>query len=281
MSGFSVAWLDLREGADNAARDKTLAAQALTWLTSGDAGSMPIIVDLGSGTGSTLRALTHVGASPARDSPLSLNGNFVWRLVDHDPALLNEALRRHGKTHIIEDHEADLLDLTTLPLSGARLVTASALFDLVSLSVVDALTARLVQHQAGLYAALNYDGITCWEPPHPLDGRVLAAFNQDQRRDKGLGLALGPDAADYLQMALSRAGYTVWIADSPWELGPEDAALVRELIPGIANAVSDGYGLDKQALQEWQDFRLAHAATGRCVVGHQDVLALPVSSAPT
>lgn len=277
MSGFSVAWLDLREGADNAARDKTLAAQALTWLTSGDAGSMPIIVDLGSGTGSTLRALTHVGASPARDSPLSLNGNFVWRLVDHDPALLNEALRRHGKTHIIEDHEADLLDLTTLPLSGARLVTASALFDLVSLSVVDALTARLVQHQAGLYAALNYDGITCWEPPHPLDGRVLAAFNQDQRRDKGLGLALGPDAADYLQMALSRAGYTVWIADSPWELGPEDAALVRELIPGIASAVAEGYGLDKQALQEWQDFRLAHAAIGRCVVGHQDVLALPTT----
>lgn len=275
MSGFSVAWLDLREGADNNARDKTLAAQALDWLTSGDAGSMPIIVDLGSGTGSTLRALTHVGASPARDSPRSLNGNFVWRLVDHDPALLNEALRRHSKTHVIEDHEADLLDLTTLPLTGARLVTASALFDLVSLSVVDALTARLVQHQAGLYAALNYDGITHWEPPHPLDGRVLAAFNQDQRRDKGLGLALGPDAADYLQMALSRAGYTVWIADSPWELGPDDAALVRELIPGIASAVAEGYGLDKQALQEWQDFRLAHAATGRCVVGHQDVLALP------
>ncbi|MEK7259943.1 MAG: hypothetical protein AAB211_09150 [Pseudomonadota bacterium] len=280
MSGFSVAWLDLREGADNAARDKTLAAQALTWLTSGDAGSMPIIVDLGSGTGSTLRALTHVGASPARDSPLSLNGNFVWRLVDHDPALLNEALRRHGKTHIIEDHEADLLDLTTLPLTGARLVTASALFDLVSLSVVDALTARLVQHQAGLYAALNYDGITHWEPPHPLDGPVLAAFNQDQRRDKGLGLALGPDAADYLQMALSRAGYTVWIADSPWELGPNDATLVRELIPGIASAVADGYGLDRRALQEWQDFRLKHAATGRCVVGHTDVLALPCGSEP-
>ncbi len=275
MSGFSVAWLDLREGADNAARDKTLAAQALDWLTSGDAGSMPIIVDLGSGTGSTLRALTPVGASPARDSPRSHNGNFVWRLVDHDPALLNEALRRHSKTHVIEDHEADLLDLTTLPLTGARLVTASALFDLVSLSVVDALTERLVQHQAGLYAALNYDGITHWEPPHPLDGRVLAAFNQDQRRDKGLGLALGPDAADYLQMALSRAGYTVWIADSPWELGPDDAALVRELIPGIASAVAEGYGLDKQALQAWQDFRLAHAATGRCVVGHQDVLALP------
>ena len=114
MSGFSVAWLDLREGADNAARDKAMAAQALSWLTADEA-VMPIIVDLGSGTGSTLRALSPVGASPARDIPGSPTRDLVWRLVDHDPALLNEALRRHGKTHIIEDHEADLLDLTTLP----------------------------------------------------------------------------------------------------------------------------------------------------------------------
>ena len=110
---------------------------------------------------------------------------------------------------------------------------------------------------------------------HPLDGHVLAAFNQDQRKDKGLGLALGPDAGDYLQMALTRAGYTVWVVYSPWTLGPADAALVRELIPGIANAVAQGYGLNPDALQEWQNFRLTHAATGTCTVGHNDVLALP------
>jgi hypothetical protein len=298
MSGFSVAWLDLRESADNAARDKAMAAQALRWL-SADEAAMPIIVDLGSGTGSTLRALapvgarqsragslpqleralSPVGASPARDIPRSPNGAFVWRLVDHDPTLLNEALRRHGKTHVVEDYEADLLDLSTLPLTGARLVTASALFDLVALSVVDALTARLVQHGAGLYAALNYDGTTTWTPVHPLDGHVLAAFNQDQRKNKGLGLALGPDAGDYLQMALTRAGYTVWVADSPWTLGPADVAMVRELIPGIANAVAQGYGLNPDALQEWQTFRLSHAATGTCTVGHNDVLALPGTAA--
>lgn len=267
MSGFSVAWLDLRESADNAARDKGMAAQALSWLTADEA-AMPIIVDLGSGTGSTLRALTALGAA-----------NIVWRLIDHDPALLNEALRRHGKTHVVEDYEADLLDLTTLPLTGARLVTASALFDLVALSVVDALTARLVQHRAGLYAALNYDGTTTWTPVHPLDGHVLAAFNQDQRKNKGLGLALGPDAGDYLQMALTRAGYTVWVADSPWTLGPADAAMVRELVLGIASAVAQGYGLNADALQEWKDFRLAHASTGTCTVGHNDVLALPGTGA--
>ena len=68
MSEFSVAWLDLRESADNAARDTPPAAQALRWLSAVEA-AMPIIVDLGSGTGSTLRALSPVGASPARDYP--------------------------------------------------------------------------------------------------------------------------------------------------------------------------------------------------------------------
>ncbi|MGV8838113.1 hypothetical protein, partial [Cellvibrio sp.] len=60
MSSFSIAWLDLREGADFAARDKTLATQALEWLGQATDPVSPdrIIVDLGAGTGSSLRALT-------------------------------------------------------------------------------------------------------------------------------------------------------------------------------------------------------------------------------
>ncbi|MGB4248982.1 MAG: hypothetical protein WBJ75_14815, partial [Pseudohongiellaceae bacterium] len=253
MSGFSVAWLDLREGADVAARDKSLATQALQWM-SADADAIPLIVDLGSGTGSTLRALTNhdistpVGAGPARDTPSIVGAgpahDLVWRLVDHNPTLLNEALRRHGKTHIIEDYEADLLALDSLPLTGARLVSASALFDLVSRDVVDKLAAKLATQHSGFYAALNYDGRTEWTPAHPLDAAVLEAFNKDQRRDKGLGLALGPDSGAYLQAAFAKLGYEVQMADSPWTLGPDNRAMVEELINGIASAVANGYGLN-------------------------------------
>ena len=34
--------------------------------------------------------------------------------------------------------------------------------------------------------------------------------------------------------------------------------------------------LDAEALLHWKTFRLANAATGTCVVGHQDLLAVPV-----
>lgn len=263
MSGFSISWLDLREPADHAARHQGLATQLVRYLQA-DAGISPIIVDLGSGTGSTLRALTAIGAQ-----------RCVWRLVDHDPALLNEALRRHGQAEIVEDYQADLNDSAALPLGGVALLSASALFDLVSTDLTDALIARVRKQSAAFYAALNYDGRTQWTPAHPLDEAVLEAFNQDQRRDKGLGPALGPDAASYLKSALESVGYTVQLGDSPWQLGPEQQPLIIELIQGIYAAVANGYGLTDTTLDEWLAFRLFHARSGRTLIGHIDVLALP------
>lgn len=263
MSGFSLDWLDLREPADFAARNKDLATPLIEYLRAATDVS-PIIVDLGSGTGSTLRALTSIGV-----------GNCVWRLVDHDPALLDEALRRHSKSHIVEDYEADLLDIASLPLTGATLLSASALFDLVSVSVAETLIARLKQQGTAFYAALNYDGRTHWTPAHELDAAVLAAFNQDQTRDKGLGPAMGAYSPAGLCHTLERAGYTVLTGDSSWQLSAKDQRLVSELIRGIRAAVSDGYGLSRQALDDWEQFRLAHAGAGLCNVGHTDVLAFP------
>lgn len=260
--GFSSAWLDLREPADRAARDAGLATQVLAWLRPTDSGRA-LIVDLGAGTGSTLRALTAGGA------------DVDWRLVDHDPRLLAEAGRRHGAQPGVTLHPGDLRDPAALPLAGAHLVTASALFDLVSQPVLEALAQRIVALGEGFYAALNYDGSTHWQPSHPLDDAVLAAFNQDQRRDKGLGPALGPDSGAALAAVFIQRGYRVSTADSPWVLGPQDHALVRELIGGIADAVMHGHGLDPEAVQAWRAFRLAAAASGHCQVGHLDVLALP------
>jgi hypothetical protein len=266
MSSFSIAWLDLREGADVAARDKTLVAQTLNWLGQATDPISPdrIVVDLGAGTGATLRALTALGAS-----------NIVWRLVDLDGKLLDEALRRHGKHYLIEDYQADLNIVEELPLTGAHIVTASALFDLASSTFIDRLIARLDARKTAVYIALNYDGTTQWTPAHLLDEKVLAAFNQDQHQDKGFGPALGPDCTGYLQKALENNGYTVTLAPSPWQLTAKDHAMLNDLINGIAAAVSKNDGLTASELEEWKNFRTAHISDGTCTVGHWDLLALP------
>ena len=268
MSGFSVDWLDLREPADLRARDATLLAQAKSWL--GD-NPTSIVVDLGTGTGSTLRAFI--------DSGDSESGTPHWRLLDQDAQLLGEARKRHGCSHKLETCELDLAKVSELPLAGSRLVTASALFDLVSAPFVDSLATSLqAQFQVepvGLYAALNYDGTTDWTPGHPLDGLVLSAFNRDQRRDKGFGQALGPDNCIYLEQRLSEAGFAVSSARSPWILSAIDGALMIELIHGMASAVADDPTLDSESLRGWRDFRLAKVKIGKCIVGHRDLLALP------
>lgn len=263
MSGFSITWLDLREPADISGRNKGLAEKALAALRDEHRALAPrLAVDLGSGTGSTLRALLNLGGD-----------DIIWRLVDLDGALLDEALRRHGQDFVIEDHQSDLSVVEELPLSGARLVTASALFDLASQEFLERLCERIASQRTGLYAALNYDGTTQWQPPHPLDAQILDAFNRDQRRDKGFGKALGPDATRALQLALEPRGYRVEIAKSPWRLEAKDADLVSALIDGIYDAVTET--VDAEPLAQWRKFRLEHAHSGSCIVGHTDLLALP------
>lgn len=250
---FSTAWLDLRESADNAARDAPMLADVRAFLAQR---SDPVIVDLGSGTGSTLRAIGDVSAR--------------WRLVDHDPALLAEAARRSGPT--VETVELDLTRTDDIPLDGAALVTASALFDLASARWIDTLADRLAASQTGLYAALSYDGVLHWSPADPDDAAIRKAFNMHQRGDKGFGPALGASGASHLAEAMRGRGYRVTIADSPWKLGPDETELQRALFIGIADAARE---LGAASADPWLERRLAATSSAHCTVGHLDVLALP------
>ncbi len=253
---FALEWLDLREPADHAARDAALLDAAAAFLMQDGA---PVVVDLGAGSGSTLRAFGN-RVSGAR-----------WRLVDRDCGLLAAAVARSGGA--VEAIEADLAVVDSLPLAGARLVTASALFDLVSAGWVERLADRVVAERLGLYAALNYDGAAIWEPVLPEDGAVLAAFNAHQRGDKGFGPALGPDAGLHLARALAGHGYRVATAASPWRLGPGERGLQAALAEGSAAAAGERGVAADAWLQARREAAMAGASS--CRIGHLDVLALP------
>lgn len=256
--GFSAEWLGLREPADMAARDATLLAQAAVL-----AGSDPVVLDLGCGTGSTLRTL----------GP-HLPDNACWHLVDNDPALLDRAATEApGRATV---HQLDLRDLDGLPLDGVTLVTASALLDLMPADWIAALAARLADAGVPFYAALSYDGIMTWDPALPRDGDVTRAFNDHQRGDKGLGPALGPDAAVQAAQIFRDAGFDVHIGQSPWRIGPDHAPLHRALVQGIADAASET-GLS--VATDWGRSRAAMAGDSRCLIGHHDMLALAPGTA--
>jgi SAM-dependent methyltransferase len=276
MSGFSAAWLDLREAADHRSRNRKLAHDLAKHFD----GWRPVsVVDLGCGTGSNLRAT----------APL-LGPEQHWTLVDVDAGLLEAAVARltawadgadrqqerlvlfkGAKRIMVEFRQADLArDFEAALGPNANLVTASALFDLVSAAFIAKFAAALARRKSAFYTVLTYDGDQRWTPEHEADAALLEAFNAHQERDKGFGPAAGPDAGDVLSEAFSAAGYAIEEGDSAWRLGSDDAALIAELAAGFAEAAHETGLVDPPTIAGWRAVTRMAA-----VVGHTDTLALP------
>lgn len=287
---FNADWLALRATADSAARAPRLAALAAEWLRRrqvADPGRALRITDLGSGS----------GANPRHLAP-RLPGPQQWTLVDHDPALLAharvacEALRdAQCGTAALRTRCADLGQLDRHTLAEADLVTASALLDLVEAAWLDRLAQACAQTDCALLITLSVDGGWSFSPAssaEPADAAALEAeddfvreaFNAHQRRDKGLGPALGPDAAPALAAALRQRGFTVTLAPSPWRLDlaePASAALAQALIDGWRDAASAQRPEAGTRIDAWHARRSAdcRSGPGRLEVGHLDLFALP------
>lgn len=284
MSGFSADWLALREPADHAARNKEILAQVAGHFTGRD---HLFVVDLGCGAGSNLRGCA-LSLPAARQS---------WTLVDYDPALLAAAreclaawadsaeeqgeellLEKDGKTIAVDFRQADLnADIDRIAGWRPDLVTAAALFDLVSPAWIERFVATLARCKLPLYTVLIYDGREEWAPPHAEDAAVHGAFLAHQRRDKGFGLSAGPEAGRVMQAALERAGYRVASGDSPWILDRSRAALTRDLIAGIARAAEETGQVNAADARVWAEFRRSAAdrADASGLVGHVDLWATP------
>jgi SAM-dependent methyltransferase len=257
--GFDRHWLMLREPVDMRSREADVLSAAIRVI---EAEPRRLVLDIGCGTGSTYRSIQP-----------HLRHDTCWRLLDNDPALLQEVKVRHGDA--VETAAVDLNHVETLPLDEVGFVTASALFDLCSADFMGRLARRLSRNGIGLYAALNYDGEMTWTDEHPLDLAVTATFNAHQLSDKGLGLSLGPDAWRHLAEVMVAEGYEVRIGQSPWVLKRGDAALHLSLLQGILSAAQEYGQLDMRDLIEWHDYRCRSAAEGRglCHIGHRDLLA--------
>jgi len=280
MSGFSPDWLALREPADAAARS--------------EAGCDPIrrrdgapldVVDLGAGTGANLRYLAPRLGGPQR-----------WRLVDADPAVLAAAVPalhawaeaggvgfaetaggiRLDGTGFACEVVLDKADIRTLagclPEPGG-LLTASALLDLVSLEWLRTLAERSADAGVSVLFALTYDGRMHCEPAEPGDARVRALVNRHQRGDKGFGPALGPRAPAAAIETFAARRYVLRSESTDWRLGPQSAALQRELLAGWHAAAVESAPDERDALDAWLARRLEHVAEGRSrlVVGHTDI----------
>lgn len=273
---FSADWLALRETADHAARNGVVHAHFLTWVVTRGDGVR--VLDLGCGTGSTLRALA---PQIARSRPHAVQH---WTLVDLDRVLLERARLQTGifvadadmSGLRVEYRRADISDRDALEElieeAACDVITGSALIDLVSADWLCRIVEIAERRHIALFFALNYSGVEEWRPAHPLDRAVLAAFNADQRRDKGFGPALGSKAVACLTEMLSPLAFRVSIGASDWRLEGLDP-LIPALAEGIAAAGAASGGLTAGEAAEWLE---ARQQAERAVIGHSDIFAEPL-----
>jgi hypothetical protein len=295
MSAFSADWLHLREPFDHAARETVTTALDLSGQLARSRKESPgealAVIDLACGHGANLRVLAP-----------KVGGAQHWRLVDHDPALLDavpdaldEWARRHGYRFTVEHGAGDeraieiagpdfhatvvcqrvdlVRDLASLDFSQARLVTASALLDLVSASWLQALIHKARAARAVLLFGLTVDGRTAWSPADPGDEDVHGLFSQHQRRDKGFGPALGSQAAAVALQQLACAGYETLQTQTDWVIdGALTPQMQRAMIEGMAAAALEQEPAAQAAVRRWTTRRGAGIGRSRLRVGHVDIV---------
>jgi SAM-dependent methyltransferase len=282
MAGFTGTWLEAREAEDHRARSDALGARFAARLA-----PAPRVLDLGCGTGSNLRYLAP-----------RLGPRQRWLCLDHDPALLWAApallegwgrgcglhsepganglrLWNSGQQLDVQLARRDLAGADRdFSLAGIDGLTGSALLDLASGDWLEALAQRVAVVRVPTLFALSFDGRLRFRPAVAGDETVRARFLAHQRRDKGFGPALGPDAGGHLARRLETLGCTVELASSDWHLGPGGRRLLDMFLDGLEAALGEFEALD-DGLDVWFRQRRREATAGQLevTVGHQDLLA--------
>lgn len=260
-------WLALRRALDEAARESSvglLGELAATY----PAGASVHVVDVGAGTGANRAYL-----EPRLPFPTS------WTLIDHDPALLaaadNEGCRR------VLGGIPELAGVLAELGSGPRLVTCSALLDLLAAAELDALVDAVVAAGVPALFALTVTGDVRIEPADAADELVRAAFDAHQARSA----RPGPAASTYVARAATRAGALVRTAQTPWRVAAAASTqdFLRRYLADRADAAIEqlaGESVAQEAQEQvatWRARRVAQVSAGELTlrVEHQDLLLLP------
>ncbi|MFI7584623.1 class I SAM-dependent methyltransferase [Kocuria sp. M1N1S27] len=271
-------WLALREPADAAAREHSLpliARLVRHWEEAPPSGAPAssgtdpvVVVDLGAGTGANRAWLAGHLPGPQR-----------WILLDHDRELLDRAVAaaREDGADVVPVHAGveELGRVLAQHPASRRLVTCSALLDLLTREQVRELARVLAEEGVPALLALTVDGEVLLDPPHHLDPSVLGAFEDHQHR----GELAGTDGVRLAVEALQERGMTVDVTPTPWWVSDQEWArplLDRFLADRADAAVEHRPDLTAEA-HAWLRTRLVDCARGRlrATVGHADVLGLP------
>jgi hypothetical protein len=264
----SSSWLTLRESEDARARSRDLALSASAMLT-----ERPIVVhDLGSGTGSMMRWLAPILPGPQTWILHDWNSSLTGLAVDSERPLAG-----NGTPVSVGSSTGRLADLTPSDLSGASLVTASALLDILTAREIQAIVRACVLVNVPALLSLSVTGVVSLNPQDPRDDAFSQAFNAHQRRTVQDRPLLGQFGATIARGLFDQAGWRVSEATTSWHLDDHQPQLLSEWFGGwVDAAVEQRPELHDDAVS-YRALRASQAEQGAlsALVNHTDLLAWP------
>ncbi len=291
---FLTRYLDAKYRIDSRSLNQATLRRFLSRLSGY---SMPVILDLGAGTGSTLRRLIDVG----------FQKSFTYYGLDMDPDLTHAAADNHrelfeSRGFVVtsspnhNDLEASLtakrknMDVTIVLLTGnifdtdfqerfsdtnINTVTANAFFDLVPLGPALRTIKSILRPGGMLYSTINYDGRTTILPQYEnedFEEKLYSVYDRSMdSRATYDGEVGGHRCGSKMYGALEAEGYRiVGYGNSDWSIFPwgdeyrnDEKVFLTSLVRMIYDEALQHPELDRNELDSWFQLRNRQLETAR------------------
>ena len=283
-NSFETNWLDRRYHYDNAARDKNVEKACLNHLKNK---SSVTILDIGSGTGSN--CLYFLEKMPAVQN---------WIFVEHDERLSKYAFNRIKK-HVPklgyalkvapqklvlqkENRQVEITYITDsfmdldkkVDLSKVDLVTAGAVFDLLSFKQFVDIASPILENEIALLATMNYAEMN-FSPSEASDVLFIEKYEKHMSRKQDFGKAMGKDCSRSMVKFFRKHQKEVFYGASVWKLNGKEEETHRCIFEFMKSAVTEMIDEEEhtQLFSKWLYMKKELAAEGKLEtsIQHYDI----------
>jgi len=283
-----IMWLDHRFNCDAEARNANIEKKFLEFFEDRDSLT---VVDAGSGTGSNFQYYFE-----------KFPNQQEWTFIDCEGPLLNacreklyrfakkknyEFIEQNGSVCIKDGAKQALVKMSQGKLENVEhltdlkqtdVVTANALFDLLSYDQFDTFACKLSAYNVCLMATLNYYE-TSFLPYDEEDGRFVRYFHTHMTRPQGFGSAMGPNCTEEMLDLLTEHQMLVEQEGSQWHLKRYDTTMHHYLLHFFEHALRDLNLSPAEIidLEEWLEAKkkMSHDHKLEIIVDHSDIFAYP------
>lgn len=283
-----VDWLEHRYASDVAARNPNIEKKFIEYFSGHD---RMHIMDAGAGTGSNFRYFFE-----------QLPDEQHWVLLEQDTSLIEacrEKLVEFAREHDYKvEEQADKITISTdqklaqVEFLGGKLqdvknltnleqldvITANALFDLVSYEQFDTFVAEMACYQICLMATLNYYE-TSFFPLSAEDRLFIQHYHTHMTRPQDFGTAMGPNCSEEMLDLLVAHEMKYEQEGSQWHLKRYDTTMQHYILHFMENAIKDLNLSDQEVhkLENWieEKKQMSREHQLEIIIDHSDIFAYP------